>query len=109
MMKSKIFCIVDPNLQNLIGHYFEYNHSLMKEVRRRGYQFLVLGHRKAEKAILDKMPIRRVFRLNMWQTVFPFLRAIPRLGRRIDLLATNIWFFLILCLCLPFWRVNTKW
>lgn len=109
MTNRKVLCVVDPNLRDRLGHHFEYDYSLLEPVLRRGYEFLVLGHRQVEKAIASAMPVEGVFPHDIWER-FPGLARIPGgVGHKLDILLSNLRFFRVLCSRLPSRTVTADW
>lgn len=92
MIDRQMFCVVDPHLKDMMGHYFMYDYSLMEAARGRGFEFLVLGHKRVDPLVADVMPVRKVFSREIWQA-FPRMRLVPRVGRQMDTLCSNLLFY----------------
>lgn len=104
---KKVFCIVNPNLKNLLGHYFEYVHSLMEAVGKKGYEFLVLASTEAEPTVMEKLPAKKAFSREIWHAN-PLLLLTP-FGRKINTLIENIIFYRIIRRTLHESTVNPGW
>ncbi len=107
-MNRQVFCVVDPNLKDLKGHYFEYDYSLMKAAQKRGYEFLALGHQQAESVITGAMPVRKVFPQDVWHRS-ERTELIPRIGRQLTTLMSNVSFYLRLRSALNKRVVTSEW
>lgn len=95
MKKSrKVFCILNPNLKDLLGHYFEYSYSLMKIIEKRGYEFLVLTNKEAETSVTEKLPVKKVFSKEIWH-VRPSLCK-SHFGRKVNTILENVRYYLII-------------
>ena len=60
------FYIVDPNLQNLVGHYFEYDASVARASQEAGYQAILLAHRRIDPAIAARVGAVPTFEEDIW-------------------------------------------
>src|SRR5690348_3280914 len=105
-MPEPTFFLVDPNLRDLTGHYFEYARSLVQPVERLGYLYVALGHRQADPVVARSIPFEGVFTRTIWDT-FPTVGALPRIGRDAEELLSNISFYASLRVALPADRVDT--
>lgn len=72
--------LVDQNLREQGGHYFEYCRSLYEEASRRGAACEILGHRTVDVKVRDALPVRPVFRLSDADQLF----TIPKLAFFVD-------------------------
>jgi glycosyltransferase involved in cell wall biosynthesis len=89
LRSSDVFCIVNPCLKNLVGHYFEYDRSLVAPARQRGYEVVILGHQQAEPAISEMMPLQKSFTRDIWHT-YPSLK---HLNANVDFFVCNLHFY----------------
>jgi glycosyltransferase involved in cell wall biosynthesis len=60
------FCIVDPTLKNLAGHYYAYDAAVAHAASESGYVPLILAHRQAEREIAEQADVEPVFAEDMW-------------------------------------------
>jgi glycosyltransferase involved in cell wall biosynthesis len=102
----RTFYLVDPNLRDLTGHYFEYARSLADPVKRSGFEFVALGHKGADEVIANAFPFKPVFSRTIWDT-FPTIGALPGVGPEADQLISNVSFYASLRLALPGHSVGT--
>ncbi len=65
-MTAPLFCLVDQNLRDLVGHHYEYDRACVKGAAARGYEAICLGHRDAIEVVAETLPLRRAFSRNMW-------------------------------------------
>ena len=66
-MVSHIF-ILDQNLKNLIGHYFEYDRSVAEAAIRRGCECTVLAHEAADLPAGLPFDIQPIYTVDIWGT-----------------------------------------
>lgn len=83
MSSRKIVYIINPNLKNLVGHYFEYNNALVNALKGYNYEVIILGHQAISTLVQEKLPVKGVFTREIWQVIpwiphhrFKFLRRI---------------------------------
>ncbi|HWP02721.1 MAG TPA: glycosyltransferase [Gemmatimonadaceae bacterium] len=91
-MTDRRLIVVDPHLKDMVGHYFAYDYSLMQAARARGYDFVALGHERIDPAVASLMPVHAVFPWEIWHT-FRTVQLIPRVGRRLETLVSNLLFY----------------
>jgi hypothetical protein len=60
--------IVDPNLKNLVGHYFEYDASVARGVEACGYQPILLARSRVDPAIGKRVGAIPAFAEDIWGT-----------------------------------------
>ncbi|MGE0223833.1 MAG: glycosyltransferase [Acetobacteraceae bacterium] len=58
--------IVDPNLKNVVGHYFEYDRAVAEGAREQGFRPVILAHRNVDPAIAAKVGAHPTFRDDIW-------------------------------------------
>lgn len=104
MNASKVFCTVDPHLKDFVGHYYEYDKSLMEPAIKRGYKYLVLGNKNATPEIRKTLPFEGAFSRDIWFSIRPLL-IIPK----ISTLVCNFIFYLELRRALNTERVGEHW
>ncbi len=63
-----VFCLVDQNLKDLIGHHFEYDRACVRGAVAHGFRPVCLGHRDAIEVVAAALPFRRAFSRGMWWT-----------------------------------------
>ncbi|MFQ5851913.1 MAG: glycosyltransferase [Candidatus Binatia bacterium] len=107
-MSGEVFCIVDPNLKDLLGHHFAYDFSLAEAARKRGHEVLVLAHKQVEPSIRTVMQVEGVFSHTIWDT-YPRLAQIPQLGPELDVLLSNLRFHGVLRSQLSSRTVTPDW
>ena len=66
MARAPLFCLVDQNLKDLIGHHFEYDRAAVEGARGHGFEPVCLGHREAIEAVTAALPFRPAFTRGMW-------------------------------------------
>ncbi len=82
------FCIVDPTLKNLAGHYFAYDAAVAHAASQSGYVPLILAHRQVEREITEQVGVEPVFAEDMWGK----RRHATWLGRTLAKLPANFLF-----------------
>ncbi len=82
------FCIVDPTLQNLVGHHYAYDVAVAHAARQSGYVPLILAHRQAEREIAEQVGVEPTFAEDMWGA----RRPVTWLGRALAKLPANVRF-----------------
>ncbi|MGE0418587.1 MAG: hypothetical protein AB7O80_17435, partial [Acetobacteraceae bacterium] len=60
------FVIVDPNLRNVVGHYFEYDRTVAEGAAAAGYRTVVLGAHDIEPEIARPLGAQGVFTRDIW-------------------------------------------
>lgn len=80
--RARAFCIVDPNLKDIVGHYFAYDAAVANGARQAGYQPIVLAHRDVESELAASVGAQPVFSEDIWAGPLPAGR-IPRLRARL--------------------------
>lgn len=60
------FYIVDPNLRNVVGHYFEYDRTVAEGAVENGYRTIILANRAVEPAIAERVGAHPVFTRDIW-------------------------------------------
>ncbi len=60
------FYIVDPNLRNVVGHYFEYDRTVAEGAAENGYRTVILANRDVEPAIAARVGAHPVFTRDIW-------------------------------------------
>lgn len=63
---SAVFCIVDPELKDHRGHYFDYDRTIAGEVVRRGLAPVILSHRQIEAGLNAGGRIIPTFARGIW-------------------------------------------
>ncbi|HXL84759.1 MAG TPA: glycosyltransferase [Casimicrobiaceae bacterium] len=63
---SAVFCIVDPELKDRRGHYFDYDRTVVGEAARRGFAPVILSHRKIEAGLKTGARTIPTFALGIW-------------------------------------------
>ncbi len=58
--------IIDPNLQTVLGHYFEYDAAVARGLRAVGQHPVVLAHRFVDRDIVDRIDAQPTFRHTIW-------------------------------------------
>lgn len=96
----RTFYVVDPNLMDLKGHYFEYARSLIAPVADRGYRYLALGHKKADDVVRSAIPFVPAFSRTIWET-FPAVEALPSVGHDASHFISNAYVYSVLRSHLP--------
>ena len=66
MARTPLFCLVDQNLKDLIGHHFEYDCAAAEGARAHGFEPVCLGHRDAIEPVRAALPFRAAFSRGMW-------------------------------------------
>ncbi len=61
-----LFHIVDPNLRNVVGHYFEYDRAVAEGARDLGYRVVIHAHRDVEPGIAARVGAQPVFSRDIW-------------------------------------------
>jgi SAM-dependent methyltransferase/glycosyltransferase involved in cell wall biosynthesis len=66
---TRTLIILDPNLKNLLGHYFEYDRSVADAAIRKGLDCVILAHRDA--ALPPSVPcmVAPVYSADIWKTL----------------------------------------
>lgn len=64
--KTPAFYIVDPNLRNVVGHYFEYDRTVAEGAAENGYETIILANRDVEPAIAARVGAHPVFTRDIW-------------------------------------------
>src|SRR3972149_4960773 len=95
-MSDKKLTIINPNLKNIAGHYFEYISSLIEPSRRKGYQVEVLAHKAIAEQLTRAFPVVKAFEREIWQQM-PLLPRLSRYGRRCGVIIENVRFYRALC------------
>lgn len=92
MSSRRQFFVVDPQLRDLVGHYFTYDYSLMAPAKDCGFEFVVFGHKNIDATIRSVMPVRRTFSRDIWDGL-PRIRLVPRVGRELETMCANLLFY----------------
>src|SRR5262245_6527749 len=66
---ARTLIILDPNLRNLQGHYFEYDRSVAEAAIRKGLECVILCHREAALPSGLEFAIHRVYSADIWRTL----------------------------------------
>lgn len=61
--------ILDPNLKNLLGHYFEYDRSVGEAALNKGLECYILAHREASLPSGLPFTVHPVYSWDIWKTV----------------------------------------
>jgi glycosyltransferase involved in cell wall biosynthesis/2-polyprenyl-3-methyl-5-hydroxy-6-metoxy-1,4-benzoquinol methylase len=66
---TRALIILDPNLKNLLGHYFEYDRSVGEAALLKGLECIILAHRQA--ALPPGLPftIHSVYSSDIWKSL----------------------------------------
>lgn len=107
-MIEKTLCVIDPNLVDLVGHYYEYDLSLRDVAEKNGYKYLVLANKRAKSFIDATLPVKRVFSKGIWERS-DWVTSIPRIGWALDALISNVQFFCELLSAISISKVNNSW
>jgi glycosyltransferase involved in cell wall biosynthesis len=86
------FCIVDPTLKNLVGHYFAYDAAVAHAASQSGYVPLILAHRQVEREVATQVGVEPVFAEDMWGS----RRHVTSIGRTLAKLPANFLFLFTL-------------
>jgi len=61
-----LFCIIDPNLKDFVGHHYEYDQATADGALAAGYAPVVLSHRHVIAEIRSRLSVRPAFRSDIW-------------------------------------------
>ncbi len=78
------FVIVDPNLRNVVGHYFEYDRAVAEGAAEAGYDSFVLAAHDVDPAIAAQLGARAVFTRDIWGLSGPGSRLRVGIGKLRD-------------------------
>ena len=84
MARKRPFYIVDPNLRNVGGHYFEYDRAVAEGATANGYETVILAHRDVEPTIAAKVGAHPVFTRDIWGLAGPGSRLAIAIGKLRD-------------------------
>ncbi len=88
---TRLFHIIDPNLRDLVGHYFEYDRAVAEGAAARGYKPIIMAHRAVEPEIARRVGAHAVFTRDIWGLAS---RGGSRISRLLDKLRDNARFLL---------------
>jgi glycosyltransferase involved in cell wall biosynthesis len=63
---APVFCVVDPNLRDFVGHHFAYDHAVALAASAAGFTPLLLGHQGMPAEIAREAGARGAFRDDIW-------------------------------------------
>lgn len=63
---NRLFHIVDPNLRDVVGHYFEYDRTVAEGAAAIGYTPVIMANHAVEAAIARQVGAHAVFRRDIW-------------------------------------------
>lgn len=66
---SPIYCILDPNLRDFLGHHASYDHAVAQAATRAGYSAVVLGHQdmaETNSALVGEARLVPAFAEDIW-------------------------------------------
>ncbi len=86
--QAPIVCIVDPNLKDFVGHYYEYDAAVARGARASGCTPVILGNRQMEPSVAGATQAIAAFSEDIWGT----RRPATRLGRLLERLRANLRF-----------------
>jgi glycosyltransferase involved in cell wall biosynthesis len=86
------FCIVDPTLKDLVGHYYAYDAAVAQAASQCGYTPLILAHRLVGREIAGRLRVEPSFSADMWGERPPA----SRFGRALAKLRANYVFLVTL-------------
>jgi glycosyltransferase involved in cell wall biosynthesis/SAM-dependent methyltransferase len=66
---AKTLVIADPNIKNLMGHYFEYDRAVAEAAVRNGFHCIVLAHSEAMLPPRMICTVAKVYSGDMWRTI----------------------------------------
>lgn len=63
---TRLFHVVDPNLRDVVGHYYAYDRAVSEGAAAHGYKPVIMAHRDVEPAIARRIGAHGVFTRDIW-------------------------------------------
>lgn len=67
-LSQPVFSIIDPELKDIRGHYFQYDKSIANEIGKRGWRPIIFAAQNVDKALNINAQIFPVFSQSIWST-----------------------------------------